>query len=144
MKKKIYKTFSEKETNNLAKKIAKDLETYRVICLYGELGAGKTVFSKSFARALGVKSRVISPTFVLIRKHKIGARKNLYHIDAFRLSDSDRKDLEAINEILRENNAIIIIEWAEKIREVLPEKRIDIEFELLDKNDAREITVIKH
>jgi len=140
----IYKSQSEKDTNNLAKEIIDDyLNGYRIVCLYGNLGTGKTTFVKEFAKLLGVKARIISPTFVLVRKHKTLNGRNFYHIDAYRISDLERRDSEAINEILEEKNAIIIIEWAERIKNILPKKRIDITFNYLEKRDEREITIIK-
>lgn len=135
----IFKSSSEKDTEEIAKKIANDLGDFRIICLYGELGSGKTTFTKPFAKALGVKSRIISPTYIFIRTHKAKNVK-LYHIDAYRLEEKDNKD--EIKEILEDDDAIIVIEWAEKIKSILPKKRIDIEIIYKNKNE-REIRVSK-
>lgn len=135
----IFKSISVKDTEEIAKKIANDLGDFKIICLYGELGSGKTTFTRTFAKALGVKTRIISPTYIFIRTHKAKKIK-LYHIDAYRLEEKDSKD--EIKEILEDDNAIIVIEWAEKIKSVLPKKRIDIEFIYKNKNE-REIRVSK-
>ena len=138
-KKMIFKSNSENETAKFAEEIENNLWDFKIICLYGELGSGKTTFTRSFARALGVKSRIISPTYIFIRTHKAKNIK-LYHIDAYRLEEEDSKD--EIKEILEDDNAIIVIEWAEKIKSILPKKRIDIEFIYKNKNE-REIRVGK-
>jgi tRNA threonylcarbamoyladenosine biosynthesis protein TsaE len=136
----IFKSNSENDTAKFAEELANNLGDFKIVCLYGELGAGKTTFTKSFTKALGVKSRIISPTYVFVRTHT-AKKKKLYHIDAYRLESVDGKD--EIKEILGENNAIIVIEWAEKIKSILPKKRIDIEFIYKNKNE-REIRVSKH
>lgn len=135
----IFKSISVKDTEEIAKKIANDLGDFKIICLYGELGSGKTTFARSFAKALGVKSRITSPTYIFIRTHKANKQK-LYHIDAYRLEEKDSKD--EIKEILEDDNAIIVIEWAEKIKSILPRKRMDIEIVYKSKNE-REIRVRK-
>src|SRR3989344_3858023 len=139
-KKMIFKSNSENETTKFAEEIANNLGDFKIVCLYGELGAGKTTFTRSFAKALGVKSRIISPTYVFVRTHTAN-KKKLYHIDAYRLESIDSKD--EIKEILGADNAIIVIEWADKIKSILPKKRIDIKFVYKNKNE-REIRVSKH
>lgn len=134
----VFKIKNEKDTKKIAEELANNLDR-NIICLYGELGVGKTTFTKYFAKALGVESKIISPTFVLIRKHK-AADSDFYHIDAYRISDLNKEKF-ALEEIINEKNAIIIIEWADKISEILPKKRIDIYFKLI--NDEREVEIIK-
>lgn len=136
MKKTIFNSKKESDTNDFANEVAKSIDGYNVICLYGDLGAGKTTFVKSFARALGIETRIISPTYVLIRTHKTLTNKTLFHIDAYRLIDE--KDAYEIKEILGKDNAIIVIEWADKIKSILPERRVDIVFTYKNKNE-REI-----
>lgn len=126
-----YITNSAKETRDLAKKLAKNLNG--VIALTGELGAGKTTFTQGFAEGLGIKDKIISPTFVLIRQHG----KNFYHIDLYRLENF--KDL-GLEEIISDPNNIVLIEWAEKIKKILPKSTTFINFTTLDKN-KREITI---
>lgn len=136
MKKKIFNSKSEKDTSDFAVSIAKLVGSSSLICLYGEMGTGKTTFVKSFAKALGVETRIISPTFVLVRSHSTKDMKKFYHIDAYRIDVG--KDLHEIKEILEKDNVIIVIEWAEKIKSILPKKRIDIEF-IYKKENEREI-----
>ncbi len=142
MKKKIFKSLSEKDTKKLAAGIADLLRDYNVVCLYGEMGAGKTTFVKALASFLGIKSRIISPTYIIIRKHRTKKGKDFYHIDAYRINDK-KNDVGEIKEILNEENAIIVIEWADRIKKYLPKKRIDIEFLYKEKKDEREIRIIE-
>ncbi len=135
----IFKSHTEKDTEKIAADIANLVKDFRVICLYGEMGAGKTFFTKSLSKALGVTTRIISPTYIFVRTHK-AKDINLYHIDAFRLSELDNNN--EIKEILDDESAIIVIEWADKIKNILPEKRLDIEF-IHKNNDEREIRVKK-
>lgn len=108
---------SEDETRKFAKDLAKK---YRVVALIGELGSGKTIFAQGFAQGLGIKERIISPTFILIRQHPIpNSNKTFYHLDLYRVnSKSDIKDL-GIKEILEGQDNIVLIEWAEKINHLL-------------------------
>ncbi len=138
--KKIFNSSSEKDTQLLAKDVAKSMDQHNVVCLYGELGAGKTTFVKSFAKALGVQSRIISPTYVLIRTYNTGNNLQLFHIDAYRINVE--KDTHEIEEILAQDNAIIVIEWADRISSILPKKRIDIEF-INKNNNEREIEITR-
>lgn len=135
----IFKSMSQEQTKELATKITSQLDGFNVICLYGEMGAGKTTFTKALAEALGVKNRVISPTYIFVRTYK-GNSKKIYHIDAYRFNSES--SIDEIKEILENNNAIIIIEWAEKIKRILPKKRIDINFIYKNENE-REIRVTK-
>lgn len=134
---KQYISTSEEETRKIARELARDFKT-GVIALTGELGAGKTTFVQGFAKALGIKDKIISPTFVLIRQHKFNKRI-LYHIDLYRLEGKiDIKQL-GIEELFNSNN-IIIIEWAEKIEKDLPKKTIKISLKKVTENE-RLITV---
>lgn len=103
-----------------------------IIGLTGELGSGKTIFVQGFAIALGIKSRIVSPTFVLMRKHG-----NFYHIDAYRIKKTKEiVDLEW-KEIINNPKNIIIIEWAEKIKGILPKNYIKIKFEHVSRNKRK-------
>lgn len=103
-----------------------------LICLSGELGSGKTVFTKSFAKELGVEGIVNSPTFVIMKKYSSKKHKkySLYHFDCYRISKPKEVLGLGFEEILHGENNIIIIEWPEKIREILPKKRLNIKFEV--------------
>lgn len=126
-------TNSEKETFEFAKNFAKKLKGGEVIGLIGNLGAGKTIFTKGLAASLGVKQTVNSPTFVIMKIYPIpndqSLMTNLIHIDAYRLNNE--KELEAIGarEYFGRKDCITIIEWADKVKKVLPKKAIKINFE---------------
>lgn len=118
--------------------------TATVVALYGDLGSGKTTFVQGMARGLGIERRIISPTFVLVREHRImnheSGIKNFYHIDLYRIeSHGDVKGL-GIEEIIEDPQNIVAIEWAEKLGDMLPEKRWDVKLEYLDE-DKRKITI---
>lgn len=131
-----YLTNSEKETKNLASKLAKKI--HGVIALSGELGAGKTTFVQGFAAGLGIKDKIISPTFVLIRQHKIPkSKKLLYHIDLYRI-EKDFSQL-GLEEILENTDNIVVIEWAEKLKN-LPKGTIRIVIQK-QREDERLITL---
>ncbi len=141
MKEKTLITKSSTETKDFARKFAKSLKGGDVLLLYGNLGSGKTTFVQGLAEGLGIKERIISPTFIIVREHKVmmndkGLMINkFYHIDLYRVQDS--KDIEGlgIKEILNDPNNIVAIEWAEKL-ELLP-KGIKINFEYISENERR-------
>lgn len=132
-------TNSSEETEKLGEEFAKELIGGDIICLYGNLGSGKTTFVKGLAKGLGIKSRIISPTFVLIRQHRINF-KFLYHIDLYRLENGEDIKGLGLEDLFKDKNSIIVIEWAEKLGELLPENRIDIFFEILNE-EKRKITL---
>ena len=136
----IFKSVSSVQTQKIAAEIAIKLKS-GVIALTGNLGAGKTTFTQGFAKALGIKDKIISPTFILIRQHQIPkTKKILYHIDLYRLDDPiDIKSL-GIDEIINNSDNLVLIEWAEKIKEYLPKDTIFISIKIIDKNN-REIYI---
>lgn len=124
-------TNSEKETKQLAAKFAKKIKG-DIFALSGELGAGKTIFIQGFAKELGVKEKIISPTFVLIRQHKIPqSTKTLYHIDLYRI-DENFSQL-GLEEIMEDPDNIVLIEWAEKL-DYLPPSASRVVIEKQDEN----------
>lgn len=135
-----YLVRSEEETAKLAEELAKTYKTQGgAISLIGELGSGKTTFTSYFAKALGIKDRIISPTFVLIRSHPIpDTPRSLHHIDLYRLENIDPKEI-GLEEILNEGDNITLIEWADKLPK-LPEKSLVIKFKKLS-SSQREIEV---
>lgn len=125
---------SEKATLKYAEKLAQKSKTPMCVCLYGDLGSGKTVFSKGFAKGLGIPARQIkSPTFTLIRKYTIG-KKLLYHCDFYRIREPDDVISSDLEEMFHQKNAFILIEWPERIEKLLPVKRLDIAFQYKDEN----------
>jgi len=130
---------SEQATLKLAKDLAKKSKTPLCICLYGDLGCGKTVFSKGFAEGLGIPARAIkSPTFTLIRKYEIPGSKSgsqkkiLYHCDFYRIQEPDDLLSSDLEEMFQQKNAFILIEWPERIETLLPKKRLNLHFEYKD------------
>jgi len=103
-----------------------------LIGMEGELGSGKTMFAQGFAKELGIHQRITSPTFVLIKKYR-----NLYHIDCYRLN----KPKELLNldfkEIISNPKNIILIEWAEKVKSILPDDIIWINFEVVSPRERK-------
>src|SRR5258708_773348 len=108
-------TNSTDETQKWAEEFAKQFKNHGgVIALIGELGAGKTTFTQGFAKGLGIKEKVISPTFVLMRQHQIPKTNRwLFHLDLYRIENS--KDLKALDleELFAQTQNLILIEWAE-------------------------------
>lgn len=135
---KQYLTYSEKETHNLGKVMAKKRQG-NIIALFGDLGAGKTTFVQGFAKGLGIKDKIISPTFVLIRQHKL-KKGFLYHIDLYRLEDNLSIKELGIDEIISNPNNLVLIEWAEKMEKNLPKNAIKINLKKLE-GDKRLITI---
>ena len=137
-------THSENETKTLASRIAKVGQAHhksKVVALTGELGAGKTTFVQGFAKGLGIKDRIISPTFVLIRQHKIPESfRILYHIDLYRLEGKIGIKSLGLEDLWSNPNNIVLIEWAEKIKKNLPKNTTKITLEKLGEN-KRLITV---
>lgn len=133
-----YKTFSSEQTKQLAKRFAKK-SAFKVFALIGELGSGKTTFVQGFAKGLGVKEKVISPTFILIRQHPF-SKGILYHIDLYRLEGKKQlKDL-GLYEIINNPKNLVLIEWAEKVKKLLPKNTCWVFLEIIDQN-TRKITI---
>ena len=137
---KTYITSSAEETKEVAKKIAQSFSG-GVIALYGEMGAGKTTFAQGFAQGLKIEDKIISPTFVLVRQHIIPKTKaTFFHIDLYRLDDLESIKNLGINDLLENLDNIILIEWAEKAKDLLPKKMTAISIENIDIN-SRRITI---
>ena len=137
-------TKSARETQKLGRKVAADLvkKTPTIVALTGNLGSGKTTFVQGFAKSLGIKKNIISPTFILMRTYKAKKRKTLYHLDLYRLESNLESEIEnlGVKDIWKEKNNILVIEWAEKIKSLLPKGTTWIKFEyLLD--DQRKIII---
>ena len=129
----------EEDTAELAQNIESEKFSGMVICLNGELGCGKTLFVKAFAKALGIVDEVTSPTFNIIKEYLDGEME-LYHMDVYRAEDN----YESIGiEDYFKKNGISIIEWADMISDILPEERLDINFQIADEN-VRVITLVPH
>jgi len=126
-------TKSAQETFDLGKKLAGGLRGGEVLALTGPLGAGKTVLVQGLAWGLGVRERVISPSYVLMREHELRVKgkslKRLYHVDFYRLEDASGEVATlGLPEIWSDGGNIVVIEWAEKGKDKLPERTKWIEF----------------
>ncbi|RSL29288.1 tRNA (adenosine(37)-N6)-threonylcarbamoyltransferase complex ATPase subunit type 1 TsaE [Salibacterium salarium] len=117
-----YKSTSPEDTAKIAGIIGRHLESGDILTLTGDLGAGKTHFTKGLAAALGVERIVNSPTFTIIKEYN--GRLPLYHMDVYRLDEEEADEL-GIEEYL-ESEGICVIEWPEKIKDILPEDRLEI------------------
>lgn len=130
-------TSSEEETMTIAENIESEKFDNMVICLIGDLGSGKTVFTKGFASALSIDDTITSPTFNIIKEYNSGEMA-LYHMDLYRL-EGDIKEL-GIEEYFKKKG-IVIIEWADLIEKHLPKQRLEIRFYIID--EERRLLVIK-
>ncbi len=126
------KIATKKFAQSIAEKVASSTKKSKhgtVIGLVGELGAGKTSFTQSFLKALGARGRITSPTFVLVKPYALSANSHhtAYHIDTYRI-DSDKELLAlGLKDMFSEPHNIVIIEWADKFKKLLPKNTIWIE-----------------
>lgn len=129
---------NEKDTIELAQNIESEKFENMVICLIGDLGSGKTVFTKGFASSLGIEEAITSPTFNIIKEYTTG-EMDLYHMDVYRL-DGKVGDLGL--EEYYNKGGVTIIEWADMIPDYLPEDRLEIKIKISDDSeDTRIITI---
>ncbi len=153
---KTYITKSAEETIRLGQDVGKTIKNSTLIALYGDLGSGKTTFVQGFAKGLGIEKRLISPTFIIMRTYEIKGKRQrakgkntiqkskmgkFYHVDLYRTQNGDDIRGIGLDEIIKNNQDIVVVEWAEKLGEFLPDKRIDIHFKHQD--NERIITVDK-
>ena len=131
-------TYSEEETIELAQNIESEKFPNMVICLIGDLGTGKTIFTKGFAKAMEIDEDVTSPTFNIIKEYTTGELP-LYHMDVYRL-DGKVADL-GIDEYYNKKG-ITIIEWADMIPDYLPDKRLEIKFKTSAEDENKRIITI--
>lgn len=133
-----YVTNSPEETLNLGCKFGRTLKPGTVVALTGELGTGKTIFTKGIAKALGVKEYeyVNSPSFVIVKEYQ-SKRMPLYHFDLYRLKEA--RDLETVGyEEYFYSKGISVVEWADRAMDILPDKCVYVRFRHLGEN-KREI-----
>jgi len=138
---KIYKTNSEKETFDIGVQLGKAALPGQVVCLDGDLGTGKTVISKGFAKGLGITSHVTSPTFTIINVYEEG-RLPFYHFDVYRISDPYEMDEIGYEEYFF-GNGVAMVEWSKLIEELIPNHamRITVNKAIEKGLDYREIIV---
>ena len=118
---------SEQETEKFAAALAETLPPGTVIALYGDLGAGKTVFSRGFARGLGVTEPVSSPTYTIIQEYPIKNGGWFFHMDLYRIENSAAALAFGVDEYLEEPEAFTLIEWPGRIADILPPRTINVQ-----------------
>ena len=127
---------SLEKTKSFGFLLGKLLKGKMVVCLNGDLGAGKTTITKSIARGMGIKAIVTSPTFTIVNEYT--GSPSLYHIDTYRLTEGIDTDYLGFDEYFY-SDGVTIIEWADKIKNSLPEEYLNINIKVYDKN--REINI---
>jgi len=139
-----YITYSATQTKNLGQRMSQKILKSKdavVISLKGELGSGKTTFVQGLAIGLEIKDKILSPTFVLMKKYKIpNTKKQFYHVDCYRIKKA--QDLSALNleKLFLNPQNIIAIEWAERIEKILPKNTIIFQFKLINEKQRKIIT----
>ena len=137
----VYETWKPEDTYELGRKMGQEAVPGQIVCLNGDLGVGKTVFTQGFAQGLGIDEPVNSPTFTIVQVYEEG-RLPLYHFDVYRIGDIEEMD-EIGYEDYFYGEGVCLIEWAGLIRELLPDRRTTIRIEKdLEKGfDYRKITI---
>lgn len=131
------------KTHDFARDYIRDLTPHKnhatVIGLSGDLGSGKTTFVQALAHALGVTHSVTSPTFVILKRYPVRDHRftTLVHIDAYRLAGSDELHALGFEKLLEDPASIIVIEWPEHVRDVLPDDSAMIDFQFIDDKTRR-------
>ena len=141
----LFVSSSAEETQRIAIKLLSKINSGTVICLYGDLAAGKTTFTQGLAKGLGIP-RVVSPTFIIMRQYQVNGSpiiKTFYHLDLYRLNTVEEIRAFDIDEIWSDSANLLVIEWPEKFQKILPKKRIDIYLKATGDNQ-REIKIIHH
>lgn len=123
---KNYISNSPEDTAKVASKFADTLKSGDVVCMNGDLGVGKTAFVQSLAKALGVNEYISSPTFTIVNQYE--GRIPLYHFDVYRIEDSEEMFDIGYEEYIN-GDGVCVIEWSNKIEDILPENRYDIYIE---------------
>ena len=134
-----FETFSSsvEETKIFAKSLGEAIFPFELIAFFGEMGAGKTAFVSGFASAFNISSLVCSPTFSIVNEYVYEGSKKLVHCDMYRISCE--QDLYGVGffDILKDKDAIVLVEWSENILEFLPKRYIKVKIECLNQNKRR-------
>ena len=135
-------TASFEETENTGFRLAQELKLGSTVLLFGNLGAGKTVFSRGFARGLGITEPVSSPTYTIVQEYDIPSGGRLYHLDLYRISGVESALAFGVDEFIDDDNAIRLIEWPMRIDGILPDNCIKVTIDHIDDN-TRNISIEK-
>ena len=138
----IIESFSAQDTFEAGRRLAESASAGEIYALHGDLGVGKTVFTKGFAERLGITEPVCSPTFTILQIYEEG-RLPLYHFDVYRIEEPEEMEEVGLDEYLF-GEGVCLIEWADRIEDMIPDtaRRIVIEKDLSKGLDYRRITVI--
>jgi len=133
----IFLSHSPTATFNFGKRVGEGLEAGSVIALIGELGCGKTLFTRGICVGLGVSERLVnSPTFAFVNEYQ--GRLPIFHIDLYRLTDlADGFGIGILDYLARAGSGVIVVEWAEKIVSLLPKSYLEVQFEVLSPRKRR-------
>lgn len=139
-------TTSAKETKDFGREILSKLAADKkplILALTGDLGSGKTTFVQGLAKGLGIKQRILSPTFIIMRQYSEKTKTDFYHIDLYRLEKNVEDEMKNLgtDEILKDINNIVVIEWAEKGKKAIPKDAVWIRFENMG-GDKRRIELV--
>ena len=134
------------QTKKIAQLLAEELRGGEIICLAGDLGAGKTTFAQGLLKGLKIKGPYTSPTFAIVKEYKINLKfkisnlklLSVYHIDAYRITAKDLLEL-GFGDFVGKKNTVVILEWPEKVKKIIPEDAVWINFRWVNEK-AREIT----
>jgi tRNA threonylcarbamoyladenosine biosynthesis protein TsaE len=150
---KDFVTTNAKQTQKLGEILAREIKGGEIICLSGELGAGKTTFTQGFLKGLGIKGPHTSPTFLIMKHYKKEIPKsklqisnksqkpndqiqNIFHFDSYRVGTNDILAL-GWEEIIADKKNVVIIEWAERVREIVPTDAVWVRFEWVDEEKRK-------
>ena len=135
-----YETYGEQETFDIGLQLAEESRPGDIYCLLGDLGVGKTVFSKGFATGLGITEPITSPTFTIVQVYE--GQKPLYHFDMYRIEDEDELEMIGYEDYFF-GQGVCLVEWANNVEDVIPKeaKWITIEKDLEKGFDYRKITI---
>lgn len=151
--KKTYHSESLTETEKLAEQIAQWVvkqepsQEALILALTGKLGSGKTTFVQSFSEALGVEEKVLSPTFVILKKFGLSRSgfKTLYHVDCYRVEEPEELLKLDFKEIIENPQNVVIIEWADKIKSILPDQYLKLDFQVEGEQERKvEIKLVQN
>ena len=127
---------SREETEALGEALARHLPPGSVVALYGNLGAGKTVFARGFARGLGITEAVSSPTYTIVQEYPLpGGNGFFYHLDLYRIADEHAALGFGADEFLDDPASYALLEWPERIRGILPPGRIEVTIRRIGENE---------
>lgn len=137
----IIETTQPQETKEIGRRLSENAEAGQVFALVGDLGVGKTVFTKGFAEGLGITEVISSPTFTLVNEYHDG-KTVFYHFDVYRIEEAEELEAIGFEEYLF-GDGVTLIEWANRIPEILPDKTIwiKIEKDYTQSDDYRRITI---